>query len=301
MVSKFMKKDFERFPNDCKEKLAIWNWRRLKQTYSTLAEKNFEHNKIKDVEFLTTIQRNIKRYLKGLEEHPRFNQWCTLYGKICFILNKNNIDENSCVKNILGEKLWPPCLRIDILTGVLESNLIHFNIDKLNFELGVNKAQKTIDFFKNQPTFPFLNWHKSYDEYTAMYLCLTHLLKAYIPEKDKNDWTHAYDFIGFSQSFDGEVAYPLMCINNKLELVINLGPRKLDENEIDESFFSVQVSRDDRWGDKWVNNAPEHEWYNEISIMFDFNNTESIGKIDFILKKIMKKKLSYNDLLILEE
>lgn len=39
-----------------------------------------------------------------------------------------------------------------------------------------------------------------------------------------------------------------MCINSKLELVINLGPRKLDENEIDENFFSVQVSRDDRWG-----------------------------------------------------
>ncbi|HAI55951.1 TPA: hypothetical protein PJH62_003156 [Acinetobacter nosocomialis] len=158
-----------------------------------------------------------------------------------------------------------------------------------------------VSFFKNHPKFPFLYWHKNYDEYTAMYLCLTNLLKAYIPEKDRNDWTHAYDFIDFRRNPDGEVAYPLMCINSKLELVINLGPRKLDENEIDENFFSVQVSRDDRWGDKWMDNAPEDEWYNEISIMFDFNNAASLEKIDSILNKIMQKKLSYNELLILEE
>ncbi|MDC4865022.1 hypothetical protein NQ912_15730, partial [Acinetobacter baumannii] len=60
-------------------------------------------------------------------------------------------------------------------------------------------------------------------------------------------------------------------------------------------------SRDDRWGDKWMDNAPEDEWYNEISIMFDFNNAASLEKIDFILNKIMQKKLSYDELLILEE
>lgn len=54
-------------------------------------------------------------------------------------------------------------------------------------------------------------------------------------------------------------------------------------------------------GDKWMDNAPEDEWYNEISIMFDFNNAASLEKIDFILNKIMQKKLSYDELLILEE
>ena len=32
-------------------------------------------------------------------------------------------------------------------------------------------------------------------------------------------------------------------------------------------------------GDKWMDNAPEDEWYNEISIMFDFNNAASLEKL----------------------
>lgn len=298
MVIEFTQKNLGGCPDDCEEKIVLWNWKRLKQSYSDLAEKNFNNNEIKGVEFLSIAHSNIKKYLKGLEKHSDFNKWCTVYGEICFILNQNNIDEDPYKKSILEEKLLPPFLRIDILAGILENDLTNLNTDSFNSKLDANKIR---NLFKNHPKFPFLYWHKNYDEYTAMYLCLTNLLKAYIPEKDRNDWTHAYDFIDFRRNPDGEVAYPLMCINSKLELVINLGPRKLDENEIDESFFSVQVTRDDRWGDKWMNNAPEDEWYNEVSIMFDFNNAASLEKIDSILNKIMQKKLSYNELLILEE
>ncbi|NUF83373.1 hypothetical protein HUN17_05120, partial [Acinetobacter seifertii] len=52
MIIEFTQKNLEGFPDDCDEKLVLWNWKRLKQLYSDLAEKNFDNNEIKGVEFL---------------------------------------------------------------------------------------------------------------------------------------------------------------------------------------------------------------------------------------------------------
>ena len=48
-------------------------------------------------------------------------------------------------------------------------------------------------------------------------------------------------------------------------------------------------------------NAPEDEWYNEVAIMLDLNNAESLRKTDFILKTIVQKKQTYHDLLKLKD
>lgn len=161
----------------------------------------------------------------------------------------------------------------------------------------MNKSEQIVAFFRNHHKFPFHNWYTNYDEYCAMYLCLTNLLKSYIPAEQYKDWSYAYNYIDFRRDPDGEVAYPLMCINSKIELVVYLGCIKADKNGNIETNFSVQISRDDRWGDRWETNAPQEEWYNEIAIMLDINSTDSLKKTDIILKNSLDKKQKYNDLM----
>lgn len=165
----------------------------------------------------------------------------------------------------------------------------------------MNKIEQVVSFFRRHPGFPFFYSHKNYDEYCAMYLCLTYVLKLYIPKNQYQDWSFAYDYIDFRRNPDGEVAYPLMCINSRLELVVYLGCNKRNENDICETSFSIQISRDDRWGDRWEHNAPQEEWYNEMAIMFDLNDLSSFEKIDKAFKLALARKQSFDKLCELRE
>ena len=165
----------------------------------------------------------------------------------------------------------------------------------------MNKSEQIVAFFRNHHKFPFHNWYTNYDEYCAMYLCLTNLLKSYISVEQYKDWSYAYNYIDFRRNPDGEVAYPLMCINSKIELVVYLGCIKADKNGNIETNFSVQISRDDRWGDRWETNAPQEEWYNEVAILLDFNNPVALQKIDTIFKTVFEKKITFKDLQFFEE
>ncbi|MDC5446171.1 hypothetical protein NRA37_18460, partial [Acinetobacter baumannii] len=56
-----------------------------------------------------------------------------------------------------------------------------------------------------------------------------------------------------------------------------------------------------RWDDRWERNAPENEWYNEIAILFDFNNPVALQKIDTIFKTVFEKKMTFKELKSFEE
>ncbi|GAA5564239.1 hypothetical protein Asch03_01757 [Acinetobacter schindleri] len=44
MVIEFTQEHLDAFLDDREETLALWNWNRLKQLYSDLAEKNFDND-----------------------------------------------------------------------------------------------------------------------------------------------------------------------------------------------------------------------------------------------------------------
>lgn len=123
MTIEFTQEQIDIFSESREEDLALWNWRRLKQNFPVFAEKYFNNDEKKGVEFLVLAQISVKKYLEGTEEHPDYNKWRAAYGEICFLVNKNNIDEDPWNKSILEERLWPPFLRIDILVGVFESSI----------------------------------------------------------------------------------------------------------------------------------------------------------------------------------
>lgn len=123
MAIKFTQEQLDAFSEDREEDLARWNWNRLKKQYPVLAENYFNNNENKGIEFLVTAQVRVKKYLEGMENDDNYNKWRVAYGEICFILNKNNIDEDPWNRSILEERLWPPYLRIDILVGIVESSL----------------------------------------------------------------------------------------------------------------------------------------------------------------------------------
>lgn len=123
MVIKFTEESLEAFTGEREEALALWNWNRLKALYPELAIRYFDNDEKKAVDFLVIAQTRVKKYLQGVEEHSDYNKWRAAYGEICFIVNKNNIDDDPYNRSLLEEKLWPPFLAIDILVGILESSL----------------------------------------------------------------------------------------------------------------------------------------------------------------------------------
>ena len=165
----------------------------------------------------------------------------------------------------------------------------------------MTNIEKIVNFFKNHPKFPFLQWDREYDDYCSMYLCLKNILEAYIPKEQITAWSAANEYSDFRRNPDGEVYYPLTIINDAIEIVIHLGILKENKDGLVDVNSSIQISRDDRWGDRWENNAPEDEWYNEVAIMLDLDNAESLRKTDFILKTIVQKKQTYRELLKLKD
>ncbi|WP_180116212.1 MULTISPECIES: hypothetical protein [unclassified Acinetobacter] len=123
MTIKFTQEQIDIFSNSREEDLALWNWNRLKMKFPFFSEKYFNNDEKRGVDFLFIAQGRVKKYLNGMEEDADYNKWCAVYGEICFILNKNNIDDDNWNRGILEEKLWPPYLRIDVLAGIVESCL----------------------------------------------------------------------------------------------------------------------------------------------------------------------------------
>ena len=123
MAIRFMEEQIDSFITDLEEELALWNWNRLKRKFPLLSKKYFDDDEKKGVDFLLIAQTRVKEYLHGLEDDIDYNKWRVIYGEICFIVNKYNIDEDKWNREILEERLWPPYLRIDILAGIVESCL----------------------------------------------------------------------------------------------------------------------------------------------------------------------------------
>jgi len=139
MPIKFTQEQIDSFISDREEDLALWNWNRLKMKFPDLAVKYFNNDQQKGTSFLEIAHIRIKKYLEGSEDHQDYNQWRTIYGEICFILNDNKIDDDLWNKNILEEQLWPPFLAIDILAGILESSLNNMKSQKFYASLEKQK------------------------------------------------------------------------------------------------------------------------------------------------------------------
>ena len=122
MVIEFTQQSLDAFTEDREEELALWNWNRLKKLYADLAEKFFDNDEKKGVDFLVIAQTKVKKYLESVEDYPEYNEWRVAYGELCFILNDNKLDDDPWNRGVLEERLWPPFLRIDILIGIVDSS-----------------------------------------------------------------------------------------------------------------------------------------------------------------------------------
>jgi hypothetical protein len=139
MAIKFTQEHIDSFITTREEDLALWNWNRLKVIYPDLAEKYFNNNESEGIKFLEIAHTRVKKYLTEVEDNADYNQWRTVYGEICFIVNDNKIDDDPWNRGILEEKLWSHFLRIDILAGVLESSLN--NPDSQKFYAALEKQR----------------------------------------------------------------------------------------------------------------------------------------------------------------
>ncbi|QIO09177.1 hypothetical protein [Acinetobacter lanii] len=139
MAIKFTQEQIDSFITTREEDLALLNWNRLKVIYPDLTEKYFNNDVDKGVKFLEIAHTRVKKYLTEVEDDDGYNQWRTVYGEICFILNDNKIDDDPWNRGILEERLWPHFLRIDILAGVLESSLN--NPDSQKFYAALEKQK----------------------------------------------------------------------------------------------------------------------------------------------------------------
>ncbi len=135
MVIKFTMDQLDDPIADVEESLAFGNWNRLKEQYPELSKKYFNDEEKKGVDFLIIAQTRVKQYLKSVEENEDYNKWRLAYAEICFVENNNKLDESQWVKSLLEEKLWPPFLAIDILTGVIESCSTNPDSQKFYHEL----------------------------------------------------------------------------------------------------------------------------------------------------------------------
>ncbi|WP_324627069.1 hypothetical protein [Acinetobacter sp. MD2(2019)] len=142
MFIKFIHEQHELFLGLDEEELALWNWNRLKTLYANLAEKFFNNNEKKGVEFLVAAQTKVKRYLDSVEDYTEYNIWRLAYGELCFILNDNKLDDAPWTRSILEERLWPPFRRIDILVGVVESSLKSPSSQKFYQSLGASTVNE---------------------------------------------------------------------------------------------------------------------------------------------------------------
>ena len=139
MAIKFTQEQIDSFITTREEDLALWNWNRLKVIYPDLTAKYFNNDADKGVKFLEMAHTRVKKYLTEVEDDDGYNQWRTVYGEICFILNDNKIDDDPWNRGVLEERLWPHFLRIDILAGVLESSLN--NPDSQKFYAALEKQK----------------------------------------------------------------------------------------------------------------------------------------------------------------
>ncbi|MEB3754859.1 hypothetical protein [Acinetobacter sp. MD2(2019)] len=159
----------------------------------------------------------------------------------------------------------------------------------------MNKAEQIVNFYKDHPKFPFFNWYTDYDEYCAMYLCITNILKSYISEKNYSKWEIACGYVDFRRDSDsGIVSFPLSCLNTELECVLFLSiPTIQDIQDYNNFDFYVNVGQDDRWGGRWEYNAPREEWFTEVVITFFLESKESLRKLDILLTTVIENKQSF--------
>ena len=104
----------------------------------------------------------------------------------------------------------------------------------------MTNIEKIVNFFKNHPKFPFLQWDREYDDYCSMYLCLKNILEAYIPKEQITAWSAANEYSDFRRNPDGEVYYPLTIINDAIEIVIHLGILKENKDEINKQIEKLR-------------------------------------------------------------
>lgn len=166
----------------------------------------------------------------------------------------------------------------------------------------MNKAEQVVNLFKGHPKFPFVNWYTDYDDYCAMYLCITNILKSYIGKNHYREWDVAYGYVDFRRDKDsGIVSFPLSCLNTELELVFFLRiPTVQQKKQRNHLSFNLDIGKDDRWGGRWEYNAPREEWFTEVAITFFLESEDSLKKLDILLTKILEKKLSFDEIKALE-
>ncbi|QIO09174.1 hypothetical protein [Acinetobacter lanii] len=164
-----------------------------------------------------------------------------------------------------------------------------------------SKIINIIDFFKNHPNYPFTQYYSDYDQYCAARLLILNLVKAYIPELELDDWQFTSNYYDHRRR-DQATFYSLMtCINHKREQVLFFALTDNRQNMSELTEISLNVERDDFYGDKWNDDAPIDEWYSIFQITLNLPKLASFQKLNDILKTYFQKKLSFDELWEIQE
>lgn len=163
------------------------------------------------------------------------------------------------------------------------------------------KINEVLNFFKNHPKYPFTQYYTDYDEYCAARLLILNLIKAYIPKLELDDWQFTSNYYDARRN-DPDLSYSLLaCINYKKGQVLFVALTDDRENINELGEITLNVERDDSYGEKWKNDAPIDEWFSIFQITINLPKLIDFQKLDNLLKTYLQNKLSFDELWDLQE
>ena len=163
------------------------------------------------------------------------------------------------------------------------------------------KVNEILSFFKTHPNYPFDQYYSDYDEYCAARLMALKLVKAYIPKLEIDDWQFVSNYYDARRQ-DQAIFYSLIsCINHKKEQVLFFAITDNRENISEIAEITLNVERDDFYGNKWNDDAPIDEWYSIFQITINLPKLVSFQKLDNVLKMYFQNKLSFDELWNMQE
>ena len=149
----------------------------------------------------------------------------------------------------------------------------------------MNKILSLINYFKKHPKYPFDQYYSDYDEYCAARLMVLNLVKTYIPKLEIDDWKFVSNYYDHRRN-DQSTFFAIT--DNR-------------ENMSELAEISLNVERDDFYGDKWNDDTPIDEWYSIFQITLNLPKLVSFQKLDDILKTYFQNKLSFDELWEIQE
>ena len=165
----------------------------------------------------------------------------------------------------------------------------------------MSKVQRLIEFFQKHPNFPFNKHYIDYDEYVAASLMGLNVIKYYIPENEIDNWTYAQSYFDIRRKSPQTRTSLIAIISQNREQVFYFALYDSRDNLQKLPAISVAATRDDFYGGKWEENAPQEEWFSIFQITLNLLKLTNYDEVDQLLKNYFNKKLNFDELRIIQE